>query len=45
MADDKGTGELPDLGALERDTLDAVEAAGDDASLEEVRVAALGKKT
>jgi phenylalanyl-tRNA synthetase alpha chain len=35
---------MPDLVDLERDTLDAVEAARDEGSLETVRVSALGKK-
>src|SRR5579862_10016331 len=35
---------MSDLAALQRETLAAIEAAGDEAALENVRVAALGKK-
>lgn len=35
---------MSDIESLERETLAAIDAAGDDAALEQVRVAALGKK-
>ena len=35
---------MSDLSALERETLAAIESAGDESALEAVRVAALGKK-
>ncbi len=35
---------MSDIETLERETLKAIDAAGDDAALEQVRVAALGKK-